>query len=83
MVLFKPLPGQEERNTRYLVERKAALRAKSERDVTRNVRILLNSDERRTAMREAMARIGKPDAARDVAALIRTLAARHEMEVSA
>src|SRR5579884_2345081 len=75
LVLFKPLPGQEERNTRYLVQRRAALRAKSAADLTRTVESLLVSGEKRETMRAAMAHIGKPDAAMEIAAAIRSLAA--------
>jgi processive 1,2-diacylglycerol beta-glucosyltransferase len=75
MVLFKPLPGQEERNTRYLVQRRAALRAKNPADLTRTVESLLESHTKRNAMRDAMAQLGKPDAAAEVAAAIRALAA--------
>jgi processive 1,2-diacylglycerol beta-glucosyltransferase len=73
MVLFKPLPGQEERNTRYLVQRRAALRAKSTADLTRTVQSLLESEEARSAMRAAMVQLGRPDAAADIAAAIRSL----------
>lgn len=73
MVLFKPLPGQEERNTRYLVQRHAALRAKTVRDLTRTVDRLLCSEQERNQMRCAMASLGKPDAAADIAAVIRSL----------
>jgi processive 1,2-diacylglycerol beta-glucosyltransferase len=73
MVLFKPLPGQEERNTRYLVQRRAALRAKSTSDLTRTVQSLLESAEKRDAMRAAMAQLGRPDAAADIADMIRAL----------
>lgn len=74
MVLFKPLPGQEERNTRYLVQRRAALRAKNPADLTRTVQSLLESAEKQNAMRTAMARLGKPDAAAEIAVAIRALA---------
>jgi processive 1,2-diacylglycerol beta-glucosyltransferase len=74
MVLFKPLPGQEERNTRYLVQRRAALRAKSTADLTRTVESLLESPEKRETMRTAMAGLGKPGAAKDVAGAIRAIA---------
>ena len=73
MVLFKPLPGQEERNTRYLVQRRAALRSKNARDLTRNVQSLLGSEEKRSQMRAAMQSLGKPDAAAEVAAAIRAV----------
>ena len=73
MVLFKPLPGQEERNTRYLVQRRAALRAKNAVDLTRTVQALLSDDEKRTAMRAAMENLSKPQAAAEIAAAIRTV----------
>lgn len=75
MVLFKPLPGQEERNTRYLVQRRAALRAKTAADLARTVESLLDSAEKRESMRAAMAQLGKPDAAEEIAQAIRALAA--------
>ncbi|MEO6913696.1 MAG: glycosyltransferase [Candidatus Baltobacteraceae bacterium] len=81
MILFKPLPGQEERNTRYLVERKAAARAKSARDLTRCVTGLLQSPVRRQTLCSAMEQLGKPDAAIDIASQILTLARRHSEEV--
>jgi processive 1,2-diacylglycerol beta-glucosyltransferase len=79
-VLFKPLPGQEERNTRYLVQRRAALRAKNPADLTRTVEALLLSEEKRSTMRAAMAQLGKPDAAAQISAMIRALAGRAEGE---
>ena len=83
-VLFKPLPGQEERNTRYLVERKAALRAKSASDLTRNVQALLASEDKREQIRSAMMELGKPCAADEIAELIESLGAQNRTtEVSA
>ncbi|HEY8314353.1 MAG TPA: glycosyltransferase [Candidatus Baltobacteraceae bacterium] len=81
MVLFKPLPGQEERNTRYLVERKVALRAKTSADLTRTIRRLYDSENLRSEMRAAMRTLERPHAARDVAALIEALALRHGKEM--
>lgn len=75
-VLFKPLPGQEERNTRYLVQRRAALRAKNTADLARTVQALLESDAKREAMRAAMAQLGRPNASAEIADAIRALAAR-------
>lgn len=75
MLLVKPLPGQEERNTRYLVERKAALRAKNEHDLTRKVEEFLQSPQRRKTMGAAIDRLAKPHAADDIAALALQLAA--------
>lgn len=74
LVLFKPLPGQEERNTRYLVQRRAALRAKTERDLARTLQIVLGTPGRLEQMRAAMQSLAKPDAAAEIAAAIRAVA---------
>ncbi len=76
MVLVKPLPGQEERNTRFLVERKAAVRAKNQAHLTNLVETLLASPERRSAMGAASRLLARPDAAADVAELIASTARR-------
>ena len=76
MMLVKPLPGQEERNTRYLVERKAALRAKNERDLVRKVTEFLRSPARRESMLEAIATLAKPRAAQEIAEMTIRLASR-------
>jgi processive 1,2-diacylglycerol beta-glucosyltransferase len=70
MVLVKPLPGQEERNTRYLVDKKAALRSKSQRELTRMVAEVLGSPSLREQMQRASAQIAMPGAADDIAALV-------------
>lgn len=80
MVLYKPLPGQEERNTRYLVDRKAAVRARNAHDLTRTVGSVLGSPERRQAMREAMRVLAKPHADAEIAELISSLAAARRKE---
>jgi processive 1,2-diacylglycerol beta-glucosyltransferase len=74
LVLFKPLPGQEERNTRYLVASGAALRAKNARDLTRCVQLLLADAEKRDEMRAAMRVLAKPDAAADIAGAMQSIA---------
>jgi processive 1,2-diacylglycerol beta-glucosyltransferase len=83
MVLFKALPGQEERNTRYLVERRAALRAKSAKQLTGMIAALLQSESKRAEMRAAMKALAKPDAAVMVAGVIRSLAAESGEEAIA
>ncbi len=67
MVLVKPLPGQEERNTRYLVSRRAAIRARGERNLAQAVLEVLTSPERRMQLRESMRVLRRPEAAQDVA----------------
>ena len=76
MVLVKPLPGQEERNTRYLVEKNAALRSKNQRELTKMVAQILDSSEMRNRVRDAAAKIAKPNAARDIASLVDDVGAK-------
>lgn len=78
MVLFKPLPGQEERNTRFLVQRRAAVRAKNDADLLRTVQSLLAAPERLEQMRTAMQALGKPDAAADIARAVFQIAHREK-----
>lgn len=73
MILVKPLPGQEERNTRYLVSRRAAVRALGERQLTCAVAEVLTSQERRKQLHERMDRLRRPDAAVAVAERILSL----------
>ena len=80
LVLFKPLPGQEERNTRYLVQRGAAVRAKTQDDLGRRVATLLADGGKREQMREAMARLAKPHAAARIAAIVAALAQEQKGE---
>jgi processive 1,2-diacylglycerol beta-glucosyltransferase len=87
MVLVKPLPGQEERNTRYLVSRRAAVRAKGERQMAQLVREILTSSERRAQLCSRIHELRHPDAARAVAeriiALIGSASSRFEPVVAA
>ena len=83
MVLFKPLPGQEERNTRYLVDRRAAIRVKRAHDLPRAISGLLSSESVRSDMRSAMRALAKPHAAHEVAGVIRAIAAEGSQEAIA
>ena len=76
MVLVKPLPGQEERNTRYLVNKRAAIRAQSERHLAQAVEQLLTDDARRARLRARMHALRRPNAARAVAERIAELLRR-------
>ncbi len=73
MVLVQPLPGQEERNTRFLVSRGAAVRARGERQLARAVGELLEPGDRRGRLCERIDALRRPDAARMVAARIGAL----------
>lgn len=75
MVLFKPLPGQEERNVRYLTERRAAAKAKTPSELARVVRDLIAKPGRTERMAAAIREIAKPNAAAEIAAIVERLAA--------
>jgi processive 1,2-diacylglycerol beta-glucosyltransferase len=73
MVLFGPLPGQEERNARLLVENAAAMRARRVEDLPRAVEGLLVDSSRRTTALAAAAALARPSAAPEAAAMIASL----------
>jgi processive 1,2-diacylglycerol beta-glucosyltransferase len=75
MVLVKPLPGQEERNTRYLVSRRAAVRADGEAQLARAIADVIAPGETRARLSERIAALRRPDAAADVARRIAALVA--------
>jgi len=74
MVLFKPLPGQEERNVRVLTEWGVALRARRIDDLPAALTAVLTDSARRERMVQAAGRHGRPNAAREAASLIFGLA---------
>jgi processive 1,2-diacylglycerol beta-glucosyltransferase len=75
MVLVRPLPGQEERNTRYLVERRAAVRVGTENSLVSAVETLLVDATRAEGLRERARAVGRPEAAARIAAVIDYFAA--------
>ena len=77
MVLVKPLPGQEERNTRYLVSRNAAVLPQGEAALADAVRELLVSSERREEALAGIEALRHPGAAAAIAErIVRLLDAR-------
>jgi processive 1,2-diacylglycerol beta-glucosyltransferase len=74
MVLLRPLPGQEERNARYLVSRGAALRARNPRELVRVVGAVLHDDATAERLRTGAASFAHPDAAEHIAERIAALA---------
>jgi processive 1,2-diacylglycerol beta-glucosyltransferase len=73
MILVKPLPGQEERNTRYLVGRDAAIAARGERQLAAAVSDILSSAQSRARLRANADALRHPDAAVRVAERIMAL----------
>ena len=74
LVLLKPLPGQEERNARYLVSRGAALRATRPGDLVRVVDSVLHDERIAQRLRASASELAHPDAAERVAARIAAVA---------
>jgi processive 1,2-diacylglycerol beta-glucosyltransferase len=67
MALVSPIPGQEERNSDYLLENGAAVKANAPAALTGKVETLLSSPERLAEMRRHAKKIGHPRAAFAVA----------------
>lgn len=67
MVLINPIPGQEVRNSDFLLEEGAALRCNYETTVGFKVDRLLSQPEKLAAMAAAARRIGHVDAAQQIA----------------
>lgn len=70
IVLCKPLPGQEERNARVLVEAGAAVRTRRVADLAETVELVLANRNLREQMLAAARRLGRPNAAGEAAAMI-------------
>jgi len=76
MIMLRPLPGQEERNTRYLEDRGVGIRVENSRELTQALDRLLGDAHLLDRMRRAAVHLAKPDAAADVAELIEATALR-------
>jgi len=74
IVLLRPLPGQEERNLRYLVSRGAALRTTHGEELVQVVADVLHDERVVSRLRAGARNLAHPDAAERVAARIATLA---------
>jgi processive 1,2-diacylglycerol beta-glucosyltransferase len=66
MILYRPIPGQEERNADYLLEQGVALKAHDAATLAYRVTELLAQPERLAAMRGRAVGLGRANAARDV-----------------
>ena len=73
MIIVHPIPGQEQNNTAYLIEKGAALRLDNPKDLNLTVEALLNDKDKLKKLSESAARISKPNAAIDAAQLLLSL----------
>ncbi len=73
MVIINPLPGQEERNADFLLEKGIAVRVHELSDLADEVGVLLKSPDHLARMSRAAYENGKPEAADDIARLVMEL----------
>ncbi|HYJ33726.1 MAG TPA: glycosyltransferase [Candidatus Binatia bacterium] len=70
MIVFRPIPGQEERNCDFLQETGAGVRVHDYEELHYRLMSYVMHPEHLEVMRAAAARIGRPHASRDVARAI-------------
>ena len=68
MALIEPIPGQEERNADHLLEEGAAIRCNNLPAAAWKIAGLLNDSPRLIRMKEAARKLGRPNAAAEIAA---------------
>lgn len=67
MVIINPIPGQEAKNTEFLVRNGAAVKAGDARDVARYSGDLVSSSSVLKEMKQSISKIARPNAAFDIA----------------
>ena len=80
MVIYQPIPGQEERNSDFLLENGAAVKCNQLATMAYKVDLLLTNPERMAKMRLRAKALGHPDAA---ATVIRKLVEEFDADVFA
>ncbi len=70
MVIVDPIPGQEERNSQFLVRNGIAVRVDDKRHIGHEIEKLLNDPKKLLAMRESALKNRKPKAAENIAKLV-------------
>ena len=68
MALIEPIPGQEERNADHLLEEGAAIRCNNLPAAAWKISGLVNDEQRLARMKDAARKLGRPNAAAEIAA---------------
>jgi len=68
MALIEPIPGQEERNADHLLEEGAAIRCNNLPAAAWKIAGLVDDAERLVRMKDAARKLGRPNAASEIAA---------------
>jgi processive 1,2-diacylglycerol beta-glucosyltransferase len=80
MLIYRPIPGQEEGNTEYLLEHGAALAPKTPAMLHEMLTLLLADPVRLETMRRAAARLAQPGATKQVVAQLAALTSEADPE---
>jgi processive 1,2-diacylglycerol beta-glucosyltransferase len=67
LIIYQPISGQEEANTRYLVENGAGIQANNLQELELALRELVSDPSRQRRMAGCAAKLGRPDAAELIA----------------
>ena len=70
IIIINPIPGQEAKNSQFLLQQRVALKANDEKDLAILVDSLCNTPSKLEAMKEAATALGRPDSALNIAATI-------------
>jgi processive 1,2-diacylglycerol beta-glucosyltransferase len=70
MLVFSPIPGQEERNVDFLLEQGAALKAYDEAGLEFRIKALLHDHNKLKVLHENARRLGKANSAEGVLRLV-------------
>ncbi|PTM59357.1 MGDG synthase family glycosyltransferase [Desmospora activa] len=70
IMICRPIPGQEERNSRFLTNHRVALRQDRPASIPRHIYPLMQAPQRWEEMRIRASRLGKPHSALDAAEVI-------------
>nr|WP_092068380.1 glycosyltransferase [Dendrosporobacter quercicolus]NSL47075.1 glycosyltransferase [Dendrosporobacter quercicolus DSM 1736]SDL75094.1 processive 1,2-diacylglycerol beta-glucosyltransferase [Dendrosporobacter quercicolus] len=71
LIIYRPIPGQEEGNSKFLLARRVAMRAESVEDLLALLHELFtDGNDTLAVMRKNTVRIARPEAAREIAATI-------------
>jgi processive 1,2-diacylglycerol beta-glucosyltransferase len=76
LIIYRPIPGQEEANAKRLIRQGSAVQADTPAELTTIVSKLLTEKERLMAMRQSSLQLAKPEAAKTAARIIRSLTAK-------
>jgi processive 1,2-diacylglycerol beta-glucosyltransferase len=70
LIIYKPIPGQEEKNSKFLTDVKVAIRAENKEQLMAGVRQLCSEPELLKVMQERSAELGKASAAYELGKIL-------------